>query len=101
MRSAPGIANRLQMLLFDSLVAGLRGSAVGTPSITNVYRYAPGGTGPRVMSQAPFSPFVKLPPDGTPGMSPAFSRTDSARGAEMRRVTRRSGNTSGEVTGRG
>ncbi len=72
---------RLQTLLLDSLIEGLRGSMVETPSTLKLYLYAPGATGPIVSYHTPFSAFVRPDACPTPGMSPAASRTASARGA--------------------
>src|SRR5262249_35808518 len=99
--SEPGTTTRLQTLLFDSLIAELRGSIVATPSTPKLYRYAPGSRGPSVTSHTPFSPFVIAAPGPLPGISLPFSRTASARGAKMRNVTWRSASTSGDTTGGG
>src|SRR5512143_766175 len=98
MRSDPGTYTRLQTLVFDSLIEGLRGSLTETPSTLKLYRYAPESIGPSVTSQIPLGSFFISAPWPRPGMSPALSRTDSAFGARMRNVPRRSAATSGETT---
>src|SRR3712207_5520398 len=97
MASDPGTVTRLQRLLLDSLKNGLRGSMVGTPSTSNVYRYAPGSTGPTVTVQTPFSPFVMAKDGPEPGMSPRERRTSVEPGAKSRKVMRRSAETSGDA----
>jgi hypothetical protein len=47
--------------LFETLVSGLRGSMVATPSTLMLYRYAPGGSGADVNDQTPFSALVMTP----------------------------------------
>src|SRR2546427_4581428 len=54
--------------------------------------------GPSVTSQTPLVPFFISAPWPLPGMSLPLSRTASALGARMRKVTRRSAETSGETT---
>src|SRR5690349_22142258 len=98
MKSAPGTCTRLQTLLFDSLVAGLRGSMTDTPLTLKLYRYDPGGSGPTTTSQTPLASFVIGMPWMLRGMSVPTSRTSSARGAKILKATRPSADTSGDVT---
>src|ERR1044071_6867931 len=96
--SEPATYTKLHELLFDSLVDGLRGSIVATPSIEKAYRYAPGGTGAVVISHMPLAPFVSGAAAPLPGTSVALRRTVCACGARMRNVIRLSAVTSGDTT---
>src|SRR4051812_44860158 len=86
----------LHTLLFDSLIAGLRGSTVVMPSTLKLYRYAP-GLGDAVPSHTPSAFFVNGICEA-PGMSPPESLTACAFGARIRKITFLSAVTSGETT---
>src|SRR6187401_41144 len=98
MRSEPGTWATLHVVVFDSLIAVLRGSIAPTPLTPNTYRYAPGSTAPVVISQTPLSPFVNFASArAAAGMSEPRSVTDVASGAYSRNAIRRSGRISGDV----